>query len=116
MLLYGGVSKRHFNMVPIPRGASLGKIRRRGKDSKWNRNFLYALCGGHHHNDPTRPLLEFLSYFALSETYQDIWQYSVALNGVTPIPKIDKVATKEIQSICNINGNYMKILRSCLQT
>ena len=57
---------------------------------------LYAICGGHHHNDPTRPLLEFLSYFALSETYQETWQESVALKGGSPIPKIDEVTTKAI--------------------
>ena len=52
---------------------------------------MYALCGGHHHNDPTTPLMEFLSYFAQSETYQETWKEAVDMNGGTPIPKIDKV-------------------------
>ena len=58
---YVRVSKGGFNMAPIPRAASLGKIRRRGKGSKWIINFLYTLFCGHHHNDPSIPLLEFLS-------------------------------------------------------
>ena len=58
----------------------------------------------------------FLSCFPLSETCQETWQESVALNGGTPIPKIEEVTTKTIQSMCNINGNQMRILQSCLRT
>ena len=97
MLSYGGVSKGPFNLVKIPRAVSLGKILRKGKYSKWISNFLYALYGRHHHNDPTRPLLEFISYFALSETYQETWQEYIVLNGGTPIPKIYEVTTKAIK-------------------
>ena len=80
ILFYGKVSKVHFNLVPIPIAASLENIRQKGKYSKWIINLLYALCGGHHHNDPTRPLMGFLLYFSLSETYQETLQEAVALN------------------------------------
>ena len=89
MISYGVVSKRHFNLVPIIISASLGKIRRKVKYSKYIRNFLYALCGVHPHNDPTRPLLEFISYFAMYETYQEIWKEADALDGGTLIPRIN---------------------------
>ena len=97
--------------MPIPRAEILGQ-----KYSKLISNVMYAICGGHNHNEPTRPLLEFLSYFDLSKTYQDIWQEAVALNRGTHIPKIGEVTTKAIQSMCNINHNQMRILRNCLQT
>ena len=116
MMSYSRVSKEHFNLVKNPRAGSSGQIQRKGKYSKCVSNFLYSLCGGHHKNDPRRPLLEFLLYFALSETYQETWQDAIAINGGTPIPKIDKVTKNSIQSMCNINGNQMKILRSCLWT
>ena len=110
MLPYDGVIKGNFNLVPIPRASSLGQIRPKEKYSKWISNFLYEICIGHHHNDPTRPLLEFLLYFFLYDTYQETWQEDVALNGGTNIPKIDEVATKAIQSVCNINCNQIIIL------
>ena len=115
ILSYVGVGKRDFNMVPIPRAASLGQIQRKEKYSKWISKLLYALCGGHHHNDPTRPLLGFVSYFALSETNQDIWKEAVDLNRGLTIPKINKVITKAIQSMFNINGNHMRILQRYLR-
>ena len=58
---------------------------------------LYSICSGHHHNDPTRPLLDFILYFDISKTYQDNLQESVALDGGTPIPKINEV--KKVNSI-----------------
>ena len=87
-----------------------------GKRFKWISNLLYEIYGGHHHNDPTRPLLEFISYFSLSETYQDIWKEAANLKGGTPIPRINEVTTNSIQFMCNINGNQMRILRSFLRT
>ena len=94
----------------------MGQIQRKGKYSKWISKLLHALCVGHHYNDPNRPLLDFLSYFNLSETYQDTWKEAVALSGGTPIPKIDEAITKAIQLMCNINGNQMRISRSFCQT
>ena len=77
---------------------------------------MYELCGGYHYNDPTRPLLDFLLYLALSDNYQETWQEAVSLNRGTPIPKMDEVTTKAIQLVCNINDNQMIILRSFLRT
>ena len=74
ILSYGGVSKGHFNLVPISRAEILGQIRQKEKYSKWIINLLCEICCGHYHNYPTIPLLKFLSYFALYETYQDTWR------------------------------------------
>jgi hypothetical protein len=112
MISYQGVSKGTYNLVAIPRSTGYEKFCRHARETKWVSNLLYALGGDDGQEDT---LLDFLSFLSRSESYRDTWEEGVRLNGY-PMPTIDEVTTKAIQSMANINREQMRQLRSCLRT
>jgi hypothetical protein len=112
MISYQGVSKGTYNLVAIPRSTGYEKFCRHARETKWVSNLLYALGGDDRQEDT---LLDFLSFLSRSESYRDTWEEGVRLNGY-PMPTIDEVTTKAIQSLANINREQMRQLRSCLRT
>jgi hypothetical protein len=112
MISYQGVSKGTYNLVAIPRSTGYGKFCRHARETNWVSNLLFALGGDNGQEDT---LLDFLSFLSRSEAYRDIWEEGVRLNGY-PMPTIDEVTTKAIQSMANINREQMRQLRSCLRT
>jgi hypothetical protein len=103
MISYQGVSKGTYNLVAIPRSTGYGKFCRHARETNWVSNLLFALGGDNGQEDT---LLDFLSFLSRSEAYRDIWEEGVRLNGY-PMPTIDEVTTKAIQSMANINREQM---------
>ena len=84
-------------------------------DSKWINNLLFALSGGGSEEEEQHTLLNFLlTCVSLSEEFKDTYDDAIKYNGYK-LPKIDGVATKAIQSLCNINRKQMSTLSSCLK-
>jgi hypothetical protein len=72
---------------------------------------LMALGGlGNEHEN----LLDLLMYIGQNQDYSAMWEEAVRSNGLV-LPTLDGVATRAIQSMCNMNKSQMKQLRSCLK-
>jgi hypothetical protein len=72
---------------------------------------LMALGGpGNEHES----LLDLLTYIRQDKDYKAMWEEAVRSNGLV-VPALDGVATRAIQSMCNMNKSQMKQLRSCLK-
>ena len=52
-------------------------------------------------------LLDLLRAVAQTEEYFYVWEQAARLNGY-PLPRIDEVTTKAIQSFANINKEQMR--------
>jgi hypothetical protein len=59
-------------------------------------------------------LLDLLTYIGQNEDYKATWEEAVKANGLI-VPVLDGVATKAVQSMCNMNKSQMRQLRSCLK-
>eukprot|EP00957_Ditylum_brightwellii_P110410 8420583-Ditylum_brightwellii.AAC.1 len=97
MMSYEGVSKGYFNFCTNPKSRKFEEDSMEGSRLKMDYQFLYALTDGYQ-QEPTKALLEFLSYFASSETDQETWQEAVAQNGGSLILKIDEEALSLLHS------------------
>ena len=116
MISNEGSTRGSFNLFSIPKATDVDKIRRTTKDYKWMYKLLVALGsgGGANDNDSTSSTLyNLLTYFVRSAFYKETQEKVVTENGYS-FPKIDECGTKAIQSMCNLNGRQMKLLRSCL--
>ncbi len=60
-------------------------------------------------------LLDLLTCIGQNEDYKATWEEAVRSNGLV-VPTLDGVATRAIQSMCNMNKSQMKQLRSCLKS
>ncbi len=60
-------------------------------------------------------LLDLLTYIGQNEDYKATWEEAVRPNGLV-LPSLDGVATRAIQSMCNINKSQMRQLRGCLKS
>jgi hypothetical protein len=112
LISYEGWTKGPMNLVSIPLSTNYEKVRLYARRMKWVENLLLALGG---EDKERETLLDLLSYFARTDSYKAVWEEAVHLNGY-PIPRIDEVTTKAIQSMANINREQMRQLRSCLKT
>ena len=73
---------------------------------------LMALGGpGNEHES----LLDLLTYIGQNEDYRAMWKEAVRSNGLV-VPTLVGLATRTIQSMCNMNKSQMKQLRSCLKS
>jgi hypothetical protein len=75
------------------------------REHRWVESLLLVL-GGEERQECDTLLLDLFCCLGRKEKYKDIWAGAVRLNG-NPIPIIDAVATKAIQSMANINREQM---------
>jgi hypothetical protein len=86
-------------------------MKKNAKKTKWFPDMLMVLGGpGNEHES----LLDLLTYIGQNEDYRAMWEEAVRSNGLV-VPTLDSVATRAIQSMCNMNKSQMKQLRSCLK-
>jgi hypothetical protein len=78
----------------------------------WLPDVLTAL--GSPANKLESSLPDLLAYIGQNEEYKATWEEGVRANGLI-LPVLDGVASKAIQSMCNMNKSQMKQLRSCLK-
>jgi hypothetical protein len=55
-----------------------------------------------------------LVYIRQNDDYKATWEEAVRSNGLV-LPKLDDVATRAIQSTCNMNKSQMRQLWGCLK-
>jgi hypothetical protein len=98
--------------VHVPSSKGFVRMKKNAKKTKWFPDMLMALGGlGNEHES----LLDLLTYIGQNEDYKATWEEAVRSNGLI-VPTLDGVATRAIQSMCNMNKSQMKQLRSCLKS
>jgi hypothetical protein len=87
-------------------------MKENARKTKWLSDVLTALGGpGNQHAS----LLDLLTYIGHNDNYKAISEEAVRSNGLV-LPALDGVATKAVQSMCNMNKkSQMRQLRSCLK-
>jgi hypothetical protein len=86
-------------------------MKKNAKKTKWFPDMLMALGGpGNEHES----LLDLLTYIRQNKDYRAMWEEAVRSNGLV-VPTLDGIATRAVQSMCNMNKSQMKQLRSCLK-
>jgi hypothetical protein len=86
-------------------------MKENARKTKWLPDVLTALGGpGIEHES----LLDLLTYIGQNDEYKVTWEAAAKMNGLV-LPTLDGVATKAVQSMCNMNKSQMKQLRSCLK-
>jgi hypothetical protein len=100
------------SFVHVPSSKGFVRMKKNAKKTRWIPDVLTALGGpGNEHES----LLDLLTYIGQNEDYKATWEEAVRSNGLV-LPRLDGVATRAIQSMCNMNKSQMKQLRSCLKT
>jgi hypothetical protein len=94
------------SFVHVPSSKGIVRMKKNAGRTKWFPDLLTALGGPGNEHDS---LLDLLSYIGQNETYKETWQEAVRLNGLI-VPALDGVATKAVQSMCNLNQSQMKQL------
>jgi hypothetical protein len=99
------------SFVHIPSSKGSIRMKENARKTKWLPNVLTALGGPGHERES---LLDVLTYIGQNEEYKATWEEAVRANGLV-LPTLDGVATRAVQSMCNMNKSQMKELRSCLK-
>jgi hypothetical protein len=100
------------SFVHVPSSKGFVRMKKNAQKTKWFPDMLMALGGpGNEHES----LLDLLTYIGQNEDYRAMWEEAVRSNGLV-VPTLDGVATRAIQSMCNMNKSQMKQLRSCLKS
>jgi hypothetical protein len=97
--------------VRIPSSKDFVGMKQNARKTKWLPDVLTALGGAGNGNET---LLDLLTYIGQTEEYKATWEEAVRANGLI-LPGLDGIATKAVQSMCNMNKSQMKQLRSCLK-
>jgi hypothetical protein len=99
------------SFVHVPSSKGFVRMKENARKTKWLPDVLTALGGtGNEHES----LLDLLIYIGQNDDYKATWEEAVKTNGLV-IPTLDGVATKAVQSMCNMNKSQMRQLRSCLK-
>jgi hypothetical protein len=99
------------SFVHVPSSKGFVRMKENARKTKWLPDVLTALGGpGKEHES----LLDLLTYIGQNDDYKATWEAAVRMNGLV-LPTLDGVATKAVQSMCNMNKSQMKQLRSCLK-
>ena len=99
------------SFVLIPSSKDVWRLHENKRWSKWIVKMLEAMGGPGHEEEN---LLNLLLYVGRFDTYQNVWEAAVEMNGV-PMPKLDGVTTFAVQSMCNLNKTQMRMLLRCLR-
>jgi hypothetical protein len=78
---------------------------------KWLPDVLTALGGPRSKHES---LLDLLTYIGQNDNYKAMWEEVARSNGLILLI-LDSVATKAIQSMCNMNKPQMRQFPSCLK-
>ena len=96
--------------VQIPKAKDHQQLVGQNRKKNWMRNLLFALggcCTDEQDEDET--LLDLLCFLTKSNRKK-----AVGLDGFV-LSEIDHVDTRALQSMCDMNQNQMKMMRSCLR-
>jgi hypothetical protein len=99
------------SFVHVPSSKGIVRLKKNARRTKWLPDLLTALGGPGNERDS---LLDLLTYIGQDDDYKATWEEAVKSNGLI-LPTLDAVATKAVQSMCNMNKSQMKQLRSCLK-
>jgi hypothetical protein len=99
------------SFVHVPSSKGFVGLKQNARRTKWLPDVLTALGGGVNQQET---LLDLLTYIGQVEEYKDTWEEAVRASGLV-LPALDGVATKAIQSMCNMNKSQMRQLRRCFK-
>ncbi len=99
------------SFVHVPSSKGFVRMQNNARKTKWLPDMLTAL-GGPGNNQES--LLDLLMYIGQEDDYKATWEEAVKSNGLV-LPTLDGVATRAIQSTCNMNKSQMRQLRGCLK-
>jgi hypothetical protein len=99
------------SFVHVPSSKGFVRMKENARKTKWIPDMLTALGGP---GNEKESLLDLLVYIGQNEEYKGTWEEAVTSNGLV-LPKLDGVATRAIQSTCNMNKSQMRQLRGCLR-
>lgn len=102
------------SLVLIPRAASFKNMIRNEKEAGWFSELLRAI-GGNCRNDTVESrTIQFICHI-LSRKYNQAFIEAVKQTGVQLIQPLDPIATFALQSVCNLPGSKMKLLKRFLE-
>ena len=99
------------SFVHVPSSKGFLRLKENARKTNWLPDVLMALGGP---DNIQESLLDLLTYIGQNEDYKATWEEAVRANGLI-VPVLDGVATKAVQSMCNMNKLQMRQLRSCLK-
>jgi hypothetical protein len=100
------------SFVHVPSSKGYVRMKENARKTKWIPDMLTALGGP---GNEKESLLDLLTCIGQNEEYNATWEEAVRSNGLV-LPSLDGVATRAIQSMCNINKSQMRQLRGCLKS
>ena len=108
--------KIHSNLtssfVHVPSSKGFVRMKKNARKMKWFPDMLTALGGAGNNQES---LLDLLMYIGQEDDNDKAtWEEAVKSNGLA-LPTLDGVATRAIQSTCNMNKLQMRQLRGCLK-
>jgi hypothetical protein len=86
-------------------------MKKNARKTKWLPDMLTALGGAGNNQES---LLDLLMYIGQEDDYKATWEEVVKSNGLV-LPTLDALATRAIQSTCNMNKSQMRQLCGCLK-
>jgi hypothetical protein len=87
------------SFVHVPSSKGFVRMKDNTRKTKWIHDMLTALGGP---GNEKESLLGLLVYIEQNEEYKRTWEEAVTSNGLV-LPKFDGLATRAIQSTCNMN-------------
>jgi hypothetical protein len=100
-----------LSFVHVPSSKGFVRLKKNARKTKWVPDMLTPLGGP---GNEQESLLDLLVYIGQNDDFKAIWEEAVRSNGLV-LPSLDGVATRAIQSTCNMNKSQMRQLCGCLK-
>ena len=102
------------SLVLIPRATSFKNMVRNEKEVGWFSELLKAMGGNVKNEAVESRTIQFVCHI-LARKYKDTFIEAVKQTGTQLIESLDPIATFAIQSVCNLPGSKMKLLKRFLE-
>ena len=102
------------SLVLIPRPTGFRNMVRNEKEVGWFSELLKAIIGNTNQEAAESRTIQFICY-VLARKYKDTFIEAVKQMGTQLIEPLDPIATFALQSVCNLPGSKMKLLKRFLE-
>ena len=102
-------------LILIPQAKTYKNLIRSEKDGHWFSDLMRIIGGGGTGEVSEMRAIQFVCHF-LSRNHQEEFIEAVKLTGTQLIEPLDPIATFALQSVCNIPGSKMKLLKRFLES
>ena len=101
------------SLVLIPRPTNFKNMVRNEKEAGWFSELMKAIGGGHGQNSEEKTI-QFVCHI-LAQKHRETFVEAVKQTGTQLIEPLDPIATFALQSVCNLPGSKMKLLKRFLE-